>query len=326
MTTSGLKNLTVVGAGVLGGQIAWQSAFKGKAVVVYDLNEQGLDNCRIAHQTYAHIYRQDLGASDNDIQQTKGRLTFSTNLEGAVANADIVIEAIPEIPDLKTQFYKNMASYLPDYTLLATNSSTLLPSMFSEATGRPGKFCALHFANLIWSLNIGEVMAHPGTSKQTLIDVTRFAIEIGMVPIPIEKESNGYVCNALLVPILQAAQSLITNGISTPEYVDRTYMIMNRGCSVGPCGIMDMVGMKTFYDILNHWGQANKDDQMIANAQYIKAHFLDKGLQGMQGGQGYYSYPNPSYQAADFLDVPDISEAEEIVQSRFDEQAAHQRL
>jgi 3-hydroxyacyl-CoA dehydrogenase len=312
MAASGHKNLTVVGAGVLGGQIAWQSAFKGKDVVVYDVNEGGLEGCRTAHLTYAHIYKHDLGAEDIHIKETESRLTFTTDLQQAVANADLVIEAIPEVPDLKIKFYQSMAPYLQNHTILATNSSTLLPSMFAEATGRPEKFCALHFANLIWSLNIGEIMAHQNTSEDTLVDVTQFAIEIGMVPIPIEKESNGYICNALLVPIIQAAQTLVTNGIAAPEYIDRTYMIMNRGCSLGPCGTMDVIGMKTCFDILNHWGEVNKDDQMIANAKYIKKHFLDKGLQGMQGGQGYYNYPNPCYQAADFLDVPDISRAREI--------------
>ena len=216
-----LNNLTVIGAGVLGGQIAWHSAFRGKIVSVYDLHEEGLERCRTAHQTYAHIYTQDLDATENDIQETQGRLTFSTDLRQAVADADIVIEAAPEIPDVKTRLYQDLAECLPVRTLLATNSSTLLPGQFAEATGRPDKFCALHFANLIWSLNIGEVMAHHGTSEQTLIDVTGFAIEIGMVPIPIEKEQNGYVCNSLLVPILQAAQSLITDGVASPESVDR---------------------------------------------------------------------------------------------------------
>jgi 3-hydroxybutyryl-CoA dehydrogenase len=312
VTASNLNNLTVAGAGVLGGQIAWQSAFKGKNVVVYDLSEDGLESCRTAHQTYAHIYKQDLSATDNDIKQAEGRLKFTTILQEAVASADLVIEAIPEIPDIKTRFYQEMSPSLPDHTLLATNSSTLLPSTFADATGRPEKFCALHFANLIWALNIGEIMAHSNTAEKTLIDVTRFAIEIGMVPIPIEKEYNGYICNALLVPLLNAAQTLVTNGVATPAYIDRTYMITNRGCAMGPCGTMDVIGMKTCFDILSHWGETNKDDQMLANAQYIKEHFLDKGLQGMQGGQGYYNYPNPRYQDADFLDIPDISKAEEI--------------
>ncbi|GMQ84402.1 MAG: 3-hydroxyacyl-CoA dehydrogenase [Gammaproteobacteria bacterium] len=312
MTQAKLNNLTVIGAGVLGGQIAWQSAFRGKNVVVYDLYEEGLEKCRTAHQTYSHIYTQDLGATENDIQETRGRLAFSTDLQQAVADADIVIEAAPEIPDVKTSLYQEMANYLPDRTLLATNSSTLLPSQFAEATGRPDKFCALHFANLIWSMNIGEIMAHQGTSEQTLIDVTRFAIEIGMVPIPVGKEQNGYVLNSMMVPLAHAAQSLITNGVSTPEYVDRTYMIMNRGCSLGPCGLIDVVGFKTMYDVFSHWGEVKKDDQMLANAQYLKEHFLDKGLLGLQTNQGYYQYPNPSYQAADFLDVPDISKAKEL--------------
>ena len=312
MATSGLDHLTVAGAGVLGGQIAWQSAFKGKSVVVYDRYQEGLDHCKVAHQTYAHIYQRDLGASAQDIQATEGRLTFTTDLQQAVADTDLVIEAVPEIPEVKTEFYQEMAAYLPEHTLLATNSSTLLPSMFAAATGRPEQFCALHFANLIWSLNIGEVMAHPNTAEQTLIHVTRFAIEIGMVPIPVKKEQNGYVCNSLLVPVVQAAQSLVTNGVATPETIDRTYMITNRGCSTGPCGFMDIVGMKTCFDILTYWGEVNKDEQMLANAKYIKENFMDKGLMGLQTGKGYYTYPNPSYQAEDFLSVPDISAAEDI--------------
>jgi len=312
MNVPKLENLTVAGAGVLGGQIAWHSAYKGKNVVVYNRSETGLESCRIAQKTYAYIYKKDLGATDKDVQETENRLTFTTNLQEAVTNADIVIEAIPEIPDVKAKFYQSMIPFLPEHTILATNSSTLLPSDFAEFTGRPEKFCALHFANLIWSLNIGEVMAHKGTSEQTLIDTTRFAIDIGMVPIPVQKEYNGYVANAILVPIINAAQSLITNGASSPEYIDRTYMILNRGCSVGPCGLMDVIGFKTILNVFSHWGEVNKDEQMLANAQYIKEHFVDKGLQGMQGGQGYYQYPNPSYQEAEFLDVPDISKAEEI--------------
>ena len=86
-----------------------------------------------------------------------------------------------------------MAPFLQPHTVLATNSSTLLPRDFAEATGRPQKYCALHFANLIWALNLVEVMAHPGTSEETLSAATHFAIEIGQVPIAVQKEQNGYL-------------------------------------------------------------------------------------------------------------------------------------
>ena len=98
-----------------------------------------------------------------------------------------------------------------------------------------------------------------------------------------------------LVRALLAAQTLVTNGVATPEDVDRTYMIVNRGCAMGPMGLLDMVGLKTAYDICTYWGTVNKDAQMLANANYFKTQFLDKGLQGMLGGQGYYRYPDPEY-------------------------------
>lgn len=233
-------------------------------------------------------------------------------MSSAFADAQIVIEAIPEVPDIKLEFYTQVSQHLPADTIIATNSSTLLPSMFAEATGRPDKFCALHFANLIWSVNLAEVMAHPETSEETLAEITRFAIEIGMVPIPLRKEQNGYIINSLLLPMLQAAQTLVTNGVSDPETVDRTFMIMNRGVQYGPFGIIDIIGMGTAYNVFDYWGNENGDDQMLANAAYIKEHFVDKGLLGLQTGQGYYSYPDPAYRKAGFLDVPDISRAHEI--------------
>ena len=154
-------------------------------------------------------------------------------------------------------------------------------------------------------------MAHPGTSRETLTEVTEFAVEIGMMPIPVRKEQSGYVVNTWLVPLLNAAQTLVTNGIATPEDVDRTYLV--GGARFGPMGMLDMVGMKTAYDVLAHWGSENGDAQMSANAEYIKQHFLDKGLLGVQTGQGYYEYPNPAYQCADFLAVPDLSVVPDLV-------------
>ena len=95
--TSNLQNLTVLGAGVLGGQIAWHSAYCGKQAVVYDINEEALERCRAALQHYAGIYQQDLGASPQQIEQTRSRLRYTTDLADAVATADLVIEAVPEI-------------------------------------------------------------------------------------------------------------------------------------------------------------------------------------------------------------------------------------
>lgn len=312
MATQSLNNMTSLGAGVLGGQIAWHSAFKGKKVVIYDPFEASLENCRKAIDGYAAIYINDLGATEQQITQARSRLSFTTDLAEAVSDADIAIESVPENPDIKRDFYIKLAPLLPEKTILATNSSTLLASDFAQYTGRPEQYCALHFANLIWLMNMAEIMAHPATSQSTLIAATQFAVEIGMVPIPVQKEQNGYIMNSISVAIMSAAQTLITNGVSTPKYVDQVYMILNRGVPYGACGMMDIVGMTTLHNVFSYWGDANQDPQMLANAKYLKENFIDKGLLGRPSGQGYYTYPNPAFEAPDFLSVPDISVAEEV--------------
>ncbi|MFF1836366.1 3-hydroxyacyl-CoA dehydrogenase [Streptomyces sp. NPDC058231] len=311
---SQIDRVTVLGAGVLGSQIAWHSAFKGKTVVVYDLDAEPLGRCRTAHEQYASIYLGQLGARPEDIAATRGRLTYTNDLGSAVAAADLVIEAVPEIPEVKTDVYEKISGLLADHALVVTNSSTLLPSDFAAATGRPEKFCALHFANLIWSMNVVEVMAHPGTAADTLTQVTEYAIEIGMVPVPVQKEQNGYVLNTWLVPLLNAAQTLVTNGVSIPEDVDRTFLIANRGCAIGPMGMVDVIGMKTVFDVLAYWGTRSGDQQMLDNAAYIKKVFLDEGKLGMHSGQGYYAYPDPAYARPDFLAAPDKSAVPGIVE------------
>lgn len=314
---SNLQKLTVLGGGVLGGQIAWHSAFKGKDVVVYDVDAAAIERCRSAHNHYASVYGADLDANEAELSATAARLSYTTDLKVAVAQADFVIEAVPEIVDVKEAVYSQMADLLPEHTLVATNSSTMLPRVFADLTGRPDRYCALHFANLIWLMNMAEVMAHPTTSDETLTQVTEFAIEIGMVPIAVRKEQPAYVMNTLNGAVAYAAQTLVTNGISTPEDVDRVYMKMNPGVSAGPFGLLDIVGMRTAYNVFTSpWSEQNGDPvQMKANAEYIKTNFLDTGRLGLETGAGYYNYPDPEFQKQGFLDVPDASVVTDFVAS-----------
>ncbi len=307
-----MNNLTVCGGGVLGAQIGWHSAYQGKDVTIYDISDEALQKCRDTHSGLAEIYQAEVQASAAQVQDTQSRVSYSTDLAEAVSNADVVIEAIPEVPDIKTKFYLELAGLLRGDTILATNSSTLLPGMFAESTGRPERYCALHFANRIWDLNVAEVMAHAGTSEETLTNITRFAIEIGMVPIPVQKEQSGYVVNSLLNPLLNAAAALVVTGVSDHETVDRTFMIMNRGVRMGPFGILDMVGMRTAYNVSSYWGEVNGDEQLLANARYVKEHYIDHGKMGVESGEGFYKYPNPRYLEPDFLDVPDVTLAAEL--------------
>ncbi len=295
-----IKNVTIAGAGTLGSQIAWQTAFKGFNVTIYDAFEKGIERCKQFHEQYAKIFLNSRSVSQEKIDETFKRLSYTTNLAEAVKNTDLISESIPEDLEIKKAFYVELAKVAPKKTIFTTNSSTLLPSQYAAETGRPEKFMALHFANWIWDANIGEVMGHPKTDLKYFDRIIEFAKDIGMVPIPIYKEQHGYVINSLLGPLLQAAGNLLVNEVADYETIDKTWMITS-GTKMGPCAIMDMVGLETIYNIEKLWSEKLNDKLGLARAEYFKKNFINKGKLGMKTREGFYTYPNPKYKNPDFL-------------------------
>lgn len=294
------KNVTVAGSGVLGYQIAFQTAFHGFNVTMYDINDEVLEKAKTKFQILSEAFKKDLGATQEQLDATKSRLSYHSDLAEAVKDADLLIEAVPENPQIKIDFYQELAKVAPEKTVFATNSSTLLPSQFAEFTGRPKKFVALHFANEIWKHNTGEVMRHPGTSDEVFESFLAFAKEIGMVPLAIHKEQPGYIVNSLLVPLLGAGLGLLVNGIADVETIDKTWMVAT-GAPVGPFGILDVVGVTTAYNINKMAAEATKDSVKQKVVEYLKENFIDKGKLGVATGEGFYTYPDPAYKDKDFL-------------------------
>ncbi|MCF6222875.1 MAG: 3-hydroxyacyl-CoA dehydrogenase [Flavobacteriaceae bacterium] len=295
-----IKNVTIAGGGTLGSQIAWQTAFHGFDVTVYDVFEKGLETSKNFHKKFAELFLKNRGVSQEKIDQTFARLRYTSHLENAVKDADLISESVPENIEIKKSFYKDLAKVAPEKTIFTTNSSTTLPSDYAEETGRPEKFLALHFANGIWDANVGEVMGHDRTDPKIFDIVVQFAKDIGMVPIPIHKEQGGYVLNSLLVPLISAALNLMKNEVSDIESIDKTWMI-STGAKIGPFGIMDTVGMQTIYNIDILWGNKLGDKSLLDRAAFIKENFIDKGKMGKSAGEGFYKYPNPTFNDPDFL-------------------------
>ncbi|WP_079504625.1 3-hydroxyacyl-CoA dehydrogenase [Mesobacillus jeotgali] len=293
------KNITIAGSGVLGSQIAFQTAFSGFNVSIYDINDEALGRAKERILKLKPRYQEDLGASEQELDSAYNRLSFYSDLAQAAADADLVIEAVPEVVDIKTDFYKKLGQVAPEKTVFATNSSTLLPSQFAEATGRPEKFLALHFANEIWKNNTAEVMKHPGTDMKVFDEVMEFAKAIGMVALPLHKEQPGYILNSLLVPFLEAGQMLLMKEVADPETIDKTWMIAT-GAPKGPFAILDIVGITTAYNIANAKGEAGVP-QFKELANLLKTEYIDKGKLGAATGEGFYKYPNPSYEQPGFL-------------------------
>ncbi len=291
------KKITIAGSGVLGSQIAFQTAFHGFDVSVYDINDEAIVAAKERMGKLKSIYGQffsDLARAEKAFESLK----YYSELQEAVQDADLVIEAVPERIEIKQSFYKGLAQVAPEKTVFASNSSTLLPSQFAEFTGRPEKFLALHFANSIWKNNTAEIMGHPGTDEQYVEEVTAFSRAIGMIPFVLKKEQPGYILNSLLVPFLSAAMELWVKDIADPHSIDKNWML-STGAPVGPFGIYDIVGMETPYNL--NLMRAKEDPAAQFVADKIKREMIDQGKMGISTGKGFYDYPNPAYQHPDFI-------------------------
>jgi 3-hydroxybutyryl-CoA dehydrogenase len=280
-----LSSITVLGTGVLGSQIAFQTAFSGFDVVAFDIDDGVIDTAKQRFAGLAETYLREVpGATEATTGAALARIRYSTDLADASRDADLVIEAIPEILELKRDTYAKLGAVAPAKTIFATNSSSLLPSDLKESTGRPGRFLALHFANHIWVNNTAEVMPTADTDPEVFATVAQFARDIGMVAIELKKEKAGYVLNSLLIPLLDAAAGLLVGGVADVETIDLTWR-RGTGAPVGPFQIFDIVGLTTAYNI-----SAAGDAAHQAFANLLKEQYIDKGKLGIATGEGFYTY------------------------------------
>jgi len=283
--TTHIQTVAVLGTGVLGSQIAYQTAYSGFEVTAYDISDELLEKARSGFAGLAARYEREVeGASGGPAHAALSRITYSSALADAVRDADLVIESAPERLALKRDLYAKVGPLAREKAIFVTNSSTLLPSQLADATGRPDRFLALHFANEIWVHNTAEVMGHPGTDPAAYDAVVDFARRIGMVPIELRKEQPGYVVNSIQVPYLQAAQALVVNGVADAETVDTAWRTAT-GAPHGPFQSLDVIGLATVYNI-----DAAGDEESQANARYLKEHYIDKGKLGRSTGEGFYKY------------------------------------
>ena len=294
------SKITTAGAGTMGSQVAWQMAFHGKRVTVYDAIPAGLEHGKALHQEYAQHFIEERGATQEEIDETFARLTYSSVLAEAVRDADLISESVPEDLSIKESFWSEASKHAPAQTVFTTNTSTLAPSRLASFVDRPQKFLALHFAIGVWQSNIGEVMGHPDTDAVIFEDVLQFAEEIGLVPIPLHKERSGYIVNSLIVPWCTAALELLVSGVSDVQSIDRTWMITLQS-GMGPFGMMDRMGIGVVHHVAKLVAETTPNSPALESAHYLDEHFIQKGKLGVASGEGFYTYPNPAFAQPGFV-------------------------
>ncbi len=319
------KNIVIAGGGILGSQIAFQTAYCGFNVAILirkdDPKEELQNKLNKLYQTYVktiELMSTEKGKASSNwargiasienfnkkecldrAKKALDKMVIITDQELALKNADLVIESITENFDAKIAFYKEIAPLMPKKTVIVTNSSTLLPSKMAKFTGRSDKYLSLHFANSIWKNNIAEVMRHNGTANKYFKEVIEFAEAINMIPLAAKEEKSGYLLNSMLVPFLLSAMDLVANGISDPETIDKAWTL-GTGAPKGPFQIMDTVGLETAKNIVLQYQKVpnifdpllkkmmlpyNYDGMLDILNKYIK-----KGKTGKSTGEGFYKY------------------------------------
>ncbi len=280
-----LTNTTVLGTGVLGSQIIFQTAYHGLPVVGYDISAEALDAAHHRLDALVQNYADYFDAGDRaKAQAARNSIKLTTDLAQAVNDADLVIEAVPESLAIKQATYQALAAVAPQRTVFATNSSTLLPSDIAPFTGRPDKFLALHYANHVWQNNTGEVMGTSLTDAEAYEAVVDFATRTGLEAIRVLKEQPGYLLNSMLVPFLEAASHLLVNGVADAATIDKTWKL-GTGAPKGPFEIYDIVGLNTAYNISSQGDETSKKFAALLKSQYI-----DQGKLGAATGEGFYKY------------------------------------
>lgn len=313
------KNVVVAGGGVLGSQIAFQSAFRGFDVTIWLRSEESISRTQPKLDRLYKIYLGELEAAKNEIGKPNPNLArglfpnFSelslkkieelkenverayknikliTDMKEAVKDADLVIESMAENPEAKIDVYTKLAPLLPEKTIIATNSSSMLPSTFREYTGRPEKYLAIHFANNIWRSNTAEIMGHSTTNPDAYEAVANFADEIAMVPLRLTKEQPGYILNSMLIPFLNSAQALLANEIADAHTIDLTWRL-GTGSPLGPFQILDIVGLNTAYNIVMNNPQAKEEGTLPFKVAKILKEYIDAGKTGINSSEGFYKY------------------------------------
>lgn len=317
------KNIVIAGGGILGSQIAFQTAYSGFNTTILVRVEDDkkairtkLNNLKKTYLNSIKLMSTKKGKEDGKWCRGIADLnTFSKkecikrvnnidikiidNQEEALKDADLLVESITENLDIKNKFYDQIAPLLPDKTVIVTNSSTLLPSKMAKHTKRPDKYLAMHFANEIWKNNIAEVMAQSETDSKYFKEIIAFAEAIHMIPLAAREEKSGYLLNSLLVPFLLSAMDLLANGISDAETIDKAWKY-GTGAPNGPFEILDVVGLETAKNIVLQYQKVpNIFDPLLKKMMLpynfdgmlsILNDYLIQGKSGRQAGEGFYKY------------------------------------
>jgi len=301
-----IRKVLVVGAGTMGCQIAWLCGTQGLTVSIYDTSAEALAAVPAGLEKLARRFVSHRRLTEDQVRPTLERIRIERDPAAAAAEADLLSESVPEDPDLKGRVLADFHRRCPARTVFTTNTSTLVPSQFAAACGRPEQLAALHFHDVCLSV-IVDVMPHPGTDAQIVTLLADFCRRLGQVPVVLAREHSGYVFNTMLTSLFDAALTLAAKGVASVPDIDRSWMGVT-WMPAGPFGIMDSIGLKTVHQICTYWAERTGEPRAKANAAFVGDR-VARGELGIKSGKGFYTYPDPAFRRPDFLTAANADES-----------------
>lgn len=291
-----INKVCFIGSGTIGCWNSLIAAIGGYEAVVYDLSEEMLASAPQRHSEQLQRAVEFGLFSAEHAEAGLKNIRYTSNLEDAVANADLVSESVPENIQLKRQVHQQLDELCPEKTIITTNSSSLLVSEIEDAVNRRDKFAALHF-HLFGRLI--DIVAGKKTTPAIIDILKRYAQSINQVPIIHTTEKDGFLYNSLLILNMKNAIILVADGYGSYENIDRS-LLANSPASVPTFAIIDAVGIDLCRDIMQAKYERSNDVSFKQAVDFLTP-YVDKGDLGEKTGKGFYSHPNPAWQQPEFL-------------------------
>ena len=298
-----IETVAVLGAGSMGHGIAEVAALAGYEVVLRDIEEEFVENGYEQLVWSLEKLVENERIEEEEAEAAKERVTPLVDLEPAVSEADVVIEAVPERMDVKKEVYAEVEEYLPEDAIIASNTSSLSITELSEETERPGRFCGMHFFNPPVRMQLVEVISGAHTEEATLEAIEALAEAFGKTPVRVRKDSPGFIVNRVLVPLMNEACYLVSEGEATVAEVDSTTKF-DVGLPMGAFELADLTGNDVNYSVLEYMHETLGD-------AYEPAPLLEEKVEneelGKKTGRGFYDYED-----GEGVEIPTDAGSEEI--------------
>jgi 3-hydroxyacyl-CoA dehydrogenase len=293
-----LKQVAVIGTGILGSQIAMLASIKGYNVKVFD-SEAG------AFQKTFEKIRADLQSKGIDPiipweqwDTCAGAIKQVTDMGEAVGEAELVIEAVPENLDLKKEVFRKLGEKAPKGAILATNSSSIPVSRLESSSGCPEYCLNIHFYFPLQGTNMVDIMGGTKTLPEVMDKGVAWIRSLQFIPLTVKKELLGFCFNRVWRAIKRETLYMWGNDFVDFRDVDRAWMVFT-GMKEGPFALMDKVGLDVVYDIEMVYYRDSKDPKDYPPEALEEK--IKQGELGVKSGKGFYTYPDPEYLNPDFL-------------------------